>query len=264
MILREHAHLFVAAASHAGMSGKNNEDCYTVIAHQVSESDPTPSVFAIVADGVGGHRAGEVAAEIAVDVISHTVSESDASDPLQILENAIIQASHAIHEQSRSDDAQDGMGSTVACAWVLGQRLYTASVGDSRIYLIRDGKIHQLTTDHTWVQEAIEHGIITPDQARGHPRAHVIRRYLGAKSAPEVDLRLRWRDEENPEQERSNQGASLLPDDLLVLCSDGLTDLVDDQEIATLLLSEEQEEALADLIALANKRGGHDNITVVV
>lgn len=272
MIPKKRAHLFVAAATHPGMSGKNNEDRYAVAAFAVSEQDATPVLFAIVSDGVGGHRAGEVAAEIATDGISHGVAQSDAADPPAILSQAIIQASQAIHAQSNSDTNQEGMGATCACAWIIGSRLYTASVGDSRLYLVRDKKIRQLTTDHTWIQEALEHNIITPEQARGHPRAHIIRRYLGSKIPPEPDLRLRLYPEENDHQSMANQGMELIVGDRLLLCSDGLTDLVEDGEILNALdavaldaarAGTGLQNALGQLIDLANERGGHDNITVV-
>ena len=263
MIPKERAHLDIAAITHKGMSGKNNEDRYGVSAFTRSEADPTPSVFAMVADGIGGHQAGEIAAEIAVETISHNVAESDASDPLACLNDAIIQAGQAVHEQSNVDLAQHGMGSTCVCTWIIGDRLYTASVGDSRIYLVRGGTISQISTDHTWIQEAIQYGIITPDQARGHPQSHIIRRYLGSKKSVEVDFRLRLDPEETDEQAIANQGLLLLPDDLLILCSDGLTDLVEDEEIQKTISENELEPGLQVLVDLANQRGGHDNITIV-
>ncbi len=263
MIPCDRSHLFVAATTHPGMSGKNNEDNYAVSAHQISEKDPTFSVLAIVADGVGGHRAGEVAAEIATETISRIVSESDATNPQQILKHAITKASLSIYNQSKAEDEHRGMGSTCACVWVIGDRLYTASVGDSRIYLLRDGEIRQITTDHTWVQEAIAHGIITPEQGRNHPRAHVIRRYLGSKRPVDPDFRLRLNPNETDEQALANQGTPLKADDILLLCSDGLTDLVDDDEILAAYQSQSLEEANQHLVELANQRGGHDNITIV-
>lgn len=264
MIPKAQAHLAVSAATHEGMRGKNNEDRYGVSAHTVSEESQTSSLFAIVADGIGGHQAGEIAAEIAVETISEHVANSDASDPLTILNEAIIRAGQAVHQQSNKDMAQQGMGSTCVCAWIIGKRLYTASVGDSRIYLFRGEIIQQISTDHTWVQEAIQYGIITPDQARGHPQSHIIRRYLGSKKPAETDFRLRLTPEETDEQAIANQGMELLPGDRLLLCSDGLTDLVEDHEIQTKLETNPLDNALAQLIDLANLRGGHDNITIVV
>ena len=110
-----------------------------------------------------GIVAGEVAAELAVDHISKFVAESDARHPKKILEKAIHEASEAIADHAASEPEQKGMGATCACVWVIGDQLYTATVGDSRIYLLREGRIQQLTTDHTWVQEALEKNILTPE-----------------------------------------------------------------------------------------------------
>jgi len=263
MIPSERSHLHVAATSHSGMTGKNNEDRYAVAAHQLGHSDPTPSVLAILADGVGGHHAGEVAAEISIDTISNIILSGDASNPLEILNFAIIQAGQKVTNQSQEIETQQGMGSTCACAWIIDDRMYTSSVGDSRIYFLRDGQIQQVTTDHTWVQEAIEHGIIEPHQARNHPRAHVIRRYLGSRNTVVPDFRLRLHNDDSDQQGLANQGVTLLPGDQVLLCSDGLTDLVDDHEILDILQKEDQDQAVQSLVNLANARGGHDNITII-
>ena len=263
MIPVENAHLQVAARSHEGRSGKNNEDRFAVSAYKISEKDPTPSLLVVVSDGIGGHLAGEVAAEMAVEIISQAVASSDANHPVETLEAAIVQAGHAIRDQADSRQSQQGMGATCACAWVIGNRLYTASVGDSRIYLIRDGSIRQITTDHTWVQEAVEHGALTPEQARAHPNVHVIRRYLGGRQPVIPDVRLRLRPGESDLQAERNQGARLRPGDRLLVCTDGLTDLVDDGEILAALKAGSLEAAVQYLISLANYRGGHDNTTVV-
>ena len=265
MIRTQRAHLHVAALSHPGMSGKNNEDRFAVLSHVLSADDQTASVFAVLSDGIGGHRAGEVAAELAVDHISTAVSESNGREPLTILEEAIHSASEAIAHHSALDDEHHGMGATCACVWVIGDKLHTASVGDSRIYLLRNGKLHQLTTDHTWVQEAIEKKIIKPEEAREHPNVHVIRRYLGSLKLPEVDFRLKLNDTDNIIQATKNQGMALLPDDTLLLCSDGLTDLVWADEIQkTIQEAPSPKVAVQKLVAQANERGGHDNITVIL
>jgi serine/threonine protein phosphatase PrpC len=263
MIAVERAHLHVAALSHPGMSGKNNEDRYSVSAYQIGAAHPVPALLAIVADGIGGHRAGEIAAEIAVERISRAVAASDGQQPVSTLANAISQTSRAIFEQAEFNPNQQGMGSTCACAWIIADRLYIANVGDSRIYLLRDRTIRQLSTDHTWIQEAIDHGVLSPEEAHRHPNAHVIRRYLGSRQAVVPDMRLRLRPGEGDEQARSNQGLRLHPGDQIVLCSDGLTDLVEATEIATILQQHPQEEGLQLLVDMANQRGGHDNITII-
>lgn len=265
MIRSSLTHLHISALSHPGLSGKNNEDRYVVSSFHVGRDDPRPSVFAVVADGIGGHRAGEVAAELAVNYISQGVAESNARKPLKILENAIHNASQAIAEHSTKRSEEAGMGATCACTWVIENKLYIASVGDSRIYLLRDKYIRRLTIDHTWVQEAIEKKIITPEQARNHPNVHVIRRHLGSIHLPQVDFRLRLDDQETDEESRENQGFQLESGDTLLLCSDGLTDLVWDDEILKLIRSKKDLKSAAEgLVELANQRGGHDNITVVL
>jgi len=246
------------------MKGKNNEDRYAVSTHRFGPRKNIPSLLAIVCDGIGGHRAGEVAAEIAVETISQLVSKSDGSQPLETLSQAVKNASDAVLVQAEANTERKGMGATCVCAWVIGSRLFTAYVGDSRMYLVRADQIQQLTTDHTWVQEAIEYGALTPEQARSHPNAHVIRRYLGSKTNPEADFRLRLHPEDTDEQALANQGMLLQPGDFLILCSDGLTDLVDKAEILAALKSQSREAALQNLTNLANERGGHDNITMVV
>ena len=265
MIRTDRAHLNVAAQTHAGMTGKNNEDRYAVTSFQLSEDDPTPVVLAVVADGIGGHRAGEVAAELAVNHITQFIAESDAQRPKKILERAIHEASDAIADHATASAEQKGMGATCACIWVIGDKIYTATVGDSRIYLLRGGRIQQLTTDHTWVQEAIEKNILTPELARDHPNVHVIRRYLGSPDPPEVDLRLRLYDNEADALAEGNQGMQILPGDTFLICSDGLTDLVWNDEIAEFIRAKPNLKAAAqDLLDTANKRGGHDNTTVVL
>lgn len=265
MIRSTLAHLHVAAISHAGMSGKNNEDRYAVSSFQLSTDDSRPALFAIVSDGIGGHRAGEVAAELAVNYITTGVAESNARKPVKILETAIQDASQAISAHSAGKDDEEGMGATCACVWVIENKLYTAYVGDSRIYLIRGKQVQRLTIDHTWVQEAFEKGIITAEQMHDHPNVHVIRRYLGGLKLPNVDFRLRIDNEESSDESENNQGFHLEPGDTILMSTDGLTDLVWDDEILKVVRSKKDMKSAAEtLINMANERGGHDNITVVI
>lgn len=263
MIPVENPHLHVVAISHEGMKGKENEDRYIVNAHQLSEDNDTPSTLVIVADGVGGHRAGEVASQIATEKISQAIASSDGQRPVEILSHALDTASQAIWEAAQEDSNRKGMGATCVCSWIIGNQLYASWLGDSRLYLIREDTITQLTTDHTWIQEAINHGIITPEQITGHPNAHVIHRHLGSQHHSEPDFRLRT-DPNEKEGSESNQGMRLLAEDHLLLCTDGLTDLVTDEEISTAVKSYAPEQAVQGLVNLANARGGHDNITIVL
>lgn len=259
----QHSHMSVAALSHAGMTGKNNEDRFGV--SSFSTDWDTPVLFAVISDGIGGHRAGEVAAELSVNYIIEHVAQSNGKNPITIMESAIHSASQAIAARSASKEEQHGMGSTCACVWLERNNLFIAYVGDSRIYLVRDGSIQRLTIDHTWVQEALERGIITPAQAHNHPNVHVIRRHLGSVELPEVDFRMKLNGDEDTQQAHDNQGTPLKPGDRILMCTDGLTDAVWDDEILRLILTRNTlQSAAEDLIAQANERGGHDNITVVL
>ena len=264
MIEAENAHLHIAAASHPGMKGKANEDRYSVKAYRSSSHEQISSVLAILADGIGGHRAGEVAAQLAIENINKYVSNSPLDQPAVVLKQALIHTNQLILNFAAANPALSGMGTTCVCAWVIGEQLYAASVGDSRLYLQRGNHLSCLTIDHTWIQEALAQGSLTPDQVKGHPNAHIIRRFLGSMSATEPDLRLRLNPSDSDEQAVANQGLRLYPGDRLMLCSDGLTDLVQDPEILGVLRTGKFDQSPAQLVMLANQRGGHDNITVVV
>jgi protein phosphatase len=258
----ERAHLTASAIT--TLEWSENKMTYSVTAFRTEGERPLPVLFAIVSDGIGGHQAGEIASEMVVETVSQAVAVSSANNPIQTLRESIMRSSQEILVQAESNEEKKGMGATCACALVIGDRLYIAYVGDSRIYLLRNGSIHQISIDHTWVQEAIDAGVIEPDQGKDHPNAHVIRRYLGSKQPVEPDTRLRMSADEGNARSESNQGLPLRPKDQVVLCSDGLTDLVKDEEILAMLQSQEQEKAIEELVKMANQRGGHDNITVVV
>lgn len=263
MIPTTELHLEVAAQSHAGETGKNNEDAFFYSGYRL-ESDGTPAVVAIVADGVGGHRAGEIASRLAVDTASKRISEASGADPISQIRAAIVEAGRTISTASEALPEQQGMASTIAVVWVIGSRLYTAYTGDSRIYLLRGGRLQQTTIDHSWIQEAIEHKIITPVEARTHPNAHILRRYLGGNVEPQPDFRLRLESSDSDGHAIEHQGTALEPGDQILLCTDGLTDLVRDEEIRAALLKGPPAESTAALVVLARARGGHDNITTIV
>lgn len=263
MIRVEQSHLPVAALSHPGMAGKKNEDRYAVSAYHLDVKNATPALVAVLSDGIGGHRAGEVAAEIAVNQISENLAASDGSLPLASLRESIQAASQGILTYSKQDAQFYGMGATCAVAWIIGRRLYTATVGDSRIYLVRGQNILQLSTDHTWVQEALESGILKPEQVHSHPNAHVIRRFLGSPTPPEVDTRMRLVGGETDTQSEANQGLPLMSGDTLLLCSDGLTDVVAAGDIFATLRALPIERATQTLVDLACSRNATDNITVI-
>lgn len=264
MIQTDRAHLYLTAQSDPGLSGKNNEDNFAVSAYSVGKNNPTPSVFAIVSDGIGGHRSGEVASEVTVNMISQIVAQSDGSHPLDVFQNGFYAVSEEIVKQAELDPSRKGMGTTAACVWIIGHQLYIAYAGDSRIYLMRGKHIQQLSRDHTWVQEALDKGILSKAAIKSHPNLHVIRRYIGSSEPPEPDLRLYLQTNDNDMRARANQGTTLKPGDVIMLCTDGLTDLVNDNEMLAALQGHTLKQATKALIDLANERGGHDNITVVM
>lgn len=263
MIRTDSPHLLVSAASHPGETGKNNEDAYSVTSYRL-DAGRTRSVLAAVADGIGGHQAGEVAARLAIETVVQRVAGSSGRDPLAVLRAAVVEAGRAIQRAAALSPDHEGMGSTIAVAWEIGGRLFTVSVGDSRIYLLRGGELRRLSIDHTWVQEALDHGVITPEEAHNHPHAHILRRHLGGAQEAQPDQRLRLAADESDARSVANQGLALHQGDQVLLCSDGLTDLVADEEMRSILAAQPPAVSVPTLIDLARARGGHDNITVVV
>lgn len=263
MIPTADLHLQASAQSHPGETGKNNEDAFSIAGYK-TPTHGTPSIVAIVADGVGGHRAGEIAARMAVDTVGKRLAESSGDDPVSHLRAAIVEAGRTISTAAEAFAERQGMASTIAVAWILGNRLYTAYSGDSRIYLLRGGNLQQTTIDHSWVQEAIENNIIRPEEARTHPNAHILRRYLGGNLEPRPDFRLRLSSTDSDRRAVGQQGLSLEAGDQVLVCTDGLTDLVSDDEIRRALLKGSPDESTSALVVLARARGGHDNITTIV
>jgi PPM family protein phosphatase len=211
------------------------------------------TVFA-VADGLGGHQGGEVASAMAVEPLAALDGHAfaDAREAAEALAEAIREANLAILRRARSDPELWGMGTTVTAAAVAGDRvLQLAHVGDSRAYLLRAGApLRQLTTDHTVVQEAVARGLLTRQQAAVHPQRGVVTRAVGLDPQVPVDL---------PEP------LELEPGDQVLLCTDGLTEVVDDERIAAVLASQaDGDDACSALIAAANQGGGPDNVTVVL
>ncbi len=141
MIPSNQYHLDTAAITDPGSRGRLNEDSYQIASFTISDNDDTPVLLTVVADGIGGHKAGEVASKIAVETIISTVAESDVSDPQWVLKSALLEANHSITSEAAEDDERKGMGSTVATALIIDAALYIATLGDSRIYLIRDNTI---------------------------------------------------------------------------------------------------------------------------
>ncbi len=262
MIVDQQSHMAYAARTHQGKKRSVNEDRYLVRAYRIEENG-APVLLAIVADGIGGHKAGDIAAQLTVETITQGVATFQSGDPLPCLQSAIIEAGRVVSTNAAESADLAGMGSTAAVALIIGPRLYTVTVGDSRIYLLRQGRLRQISIDHTWVQEAIDYDIISPEDAKDHPQAHVIRRHIGGKQLPEPDIRMPLEDGENDSRAISNQGTHLKRGDRLLLCTDGLTDMVTDLEIYQALKEKPVEEATEALLNLALEHGGLDNITLI-
>lgn len=262
MIPTPHAAVTIAHGTHPGETGKNNEDNYA-IEHYYGEGGE-PVTLAVICDGIGGNRAGEVASEIAVKTIVASIGRATGGDYAQMLDQAVSQAAHAVNDEAQTRPQLHGMGTTCVAAIIANRRLYTAYVGDSRLYVARRGAIIQATIDHTFVQEALELNLITPAEAKTHPQRHVVRRHIGNDPNVKADFRLRLVPGEAPEHSMRNQGVLLDQGSQALLCSDGLSDLVEPDEILQALGQRDPQGALDDLILLARQRGGHDNITVIV
>ena len=208
-----------------------------------------PNLY-IVADGMGGHKAGDYASRECVEVMTTYVKEyEEIGTPISILEGAIKEANIGIHTDSTSNIELEGMGTTVVAATVVDDMLYVANVGDSRLYYVKDRNLVQLTQDHSLVEEMVKRGEITESDARMHPNKNIITRALGSSDKVMVDFFEIEADKI----------------DRVLLCSDGLTNMVDDTEILDVVLSNKDvEKAASLLVEKANKYGGKDNISVVL
>ena len=205
----------------------------------------------VVCDGMGGHAAGREAAELALLAIFETFEQAaESTPPAHVLRAAIEEASRRVHVMATSEVALGRPGSTVVAILLHAGGTEVGHIGDSRAYLVHEGQISRITRDHSIVQELVDHGLLTADQASRHPDANRITRALGM--APEVEADIR------PEAVAHVSG------DAFVLCSDGLSDLVEDPEILAVVGGDPAAQATGKLVDLANARGGHDNITVLV
>lgn len=232
--------------------------------------------LAIVADGVGGGNLGQRAAELTVEVVVDRIAKSTGieSEILQIIGSAIGAANKEVYNEAKLNTSKEGMSSTVSMAVICNHRLYVANVGDSRVYLIREGQTRQLTVDHTYAEEKIRQGILTPDRAYSHPSAEAITRSIGFEPHVTIDMGLYLEGgKEDGEQALANQGLKLDKNDVIVVCSDGLIKnthenngrhYVESEEIAKVVHQYHAEEAAKVLVDLAVGRDVDDNVTAVV
>jgi len=263
MIRAPQTDLIVGYQTHPGETGKNNEDRWAIAAYEGAPGDKGKVLLAVVADGIGGHSSGEVASQLAADTAIKIFDQAASRAYPDLFSRAFASTAQAIARHTAAHPEAEKMGTTCVAAVIANRRLYTATIGDSRLYLIRDGAIKQVSVDHTWVQEALEHGILTKAEARRHPNRHVVRRYLGGpESIP--DFRLQLHESESEEESLRNQGLPLKPNDVVLLSSDGMTDLVEDDEILAAFREHKTPQATVDaLTLLSRQRGGPDNITMI-
>ena len=238
--------------SDVGMKREKNEDAYLL---------RDDLGLYLVADGMGGHAGGEFASQIAVKTIEETIKNypkyreevtitgtPGEPEPFQMLNCAIQRACKKIHEKSLEDPDLRGMGTTIVATLVNDENLWLAHVGDSRAYLIRDRNIQQLTEDHSLVHEQVKAGLLSAEEAKTHKLKNIITRSVGFQEEVEADL----------------FNMTIKPGDLFLICSDGLTSLVEDEEIKEVLLSHDPKVAIRKLVQMSNERGGDDNITILI
>lgn len=239
--------LYIHGGTDVGRQRTQNEDCFRVAAQ------PDGSQLLVVCDGMGGHEAGEVASQVASDRILQVLSAASPDNPPRTLYQAFVEANQAVVETARTRGVE-GMGTTGVIGWVLGGRCYVGWVGDSRLYQFRDGALIDRTRDHTRVAQMVAHGILKPEEARHHPDAHVLVQALGGSAGVQKSFK----------PEVWTEPLELRAGDVLLLCSDGLYDFIEDPELYPLIEGRDYQDAVTRLIHLANERGGADNITAIL
>jgi len=248
--------------THVGQVRRGNEDHYLVVDTINGKADALPEIrefdsrkrgiILMVSDGMGGAAAGEVASRLAVETVMESMradKQPPTSEFIEYLTEALQKANAVIVEHARNNPAMQGMGATATLAGILGNEVFIAQVGDSRAYLLRGNEIRQITKDQSFVGQLVEAGRITEEEAELHPRRNIILQALGSQEDLQVAI----------------TSAKIYRGDYLLLCSDGLSAMVKKQEMASeIQSSSDMKDACNRLVELANERGGHDNITVVL
>lgn len=243
----QHFCLNIAQRTDVGRQRHHNEDNVAYIVPKDALLQAKKGALFIVADGMGGHAAGEVASEIAVSSVSTLYYHDDDSDVAASLLRSIQYTNAIIYQRAREQAEHNGMGTTCVAAVLLDDKAYIANVGDSRAYIVRRGWVRQISQDHSWVAEQVRAGAMTEADARMHQLRNMITRSLGSLPEVQVDLFI----------EQVQEG------DTLILCSDGLSGMVNDNEIAQIVEQYPPQECVHHLIERANANGGADNITVL-
>lgn len=228
-----------------GMKRKVNQD---YVFGEENAIGSLPNLF-IVADGMGGHNAGDYASRFCVESVIESIKNSNQKTPIGIIEVAITNANNLLIEESRKNSDLEGMGTTFVLATIMGDILYVANIGDSRLYVIHDD-IKQITEDHSLVEEMVKTGEIERKDARLHPNKNIITRALGANSQVVPDF----------------FEVNITKEDTILMCSDGLSNMMDDEDIFGIIKEypDDIEKAASKLIETANEYGGNDNIAIII
>jgi serine/threonine protein phosphatase PrpC len=234
---------FAAGQSDVGRLRQANEDRYVI------EGMPGESTLLLVCDGMGGHEGGQIASQVAVSTIVEGMKVRASLPPPQALFESLKLAHDAVRREALARSLT-GMGTTAVAAWVVDNRAWVGWVGDSRFYQLREGRVLEKTTDHTKVQRLISEGRLAPSEAVTHPEAHVLERALGGVGEAEPEV---W-----------NEPVEVQKGDVLLMCTDGLHDMINDALLFRLMEGKPPPEAVHQLIERANMNGGHDNVTAVV
>ena len=235
----------VYSATDVGQKRKMNQDYVFTSEDAVGN---LPNLF-VVADGMGGHNAGDFASSHAVEILVDEIRKDADYNPVKVIRHAIETANTEIIEQAQKDEDLRGMGTTMVVSTIVGQYAYVANVGDSRLYVVQ-GQIQQITKDHSLVQEMVRLGEISPEEARNHRDKNIITRALGAEKTVDIDF----------------FDLKLEAGDTILMCSDGLSNMVDDRKMEEIILDSEMEltEKGKTLIREANLNGGKDNIAIIL
>jgi protein phosphatase len=226
-----------------------NEDYFAYIEPEDEQEFERRGRLFMIADGMGGHKGGQVASGLAVDAVRNRFLQAESEDACSVLIESFQEAHRVIVEASHDSSDLDGMGTTCCAAIVKNGKLVFGSIGDSRLYLIRDGNVQPLTEDHTLVNALMKQGVLSAEEARTHEQRNVLTAALGSESSPIAG-------------DFASDPISLRPGDTLLMCSDGLHGQVTDQEMGSMVESQPLTDACRDLVDLAKQRGGPDNITV--
>lgn len=233
------------AITDIGLKRKMNQDFVFCEQNQIGN---LPNLF-IVADGMGGHKAGDFASRFSVENVVEYIRKSKITSPIRLFEEAINETNTVLLKEAKTNPSLEGMGTTFVIATIIDEVLYVANIGDSRLYIIHDD-IKQITRDHSLVEEMVKNGEIDKNEARFHPNKNIITRALGANGEATPDF----------------FEVALKKEDIILMCSDGLSNMIDDAEMFDIVTSRKDEinSAVIALVEKANEYGGKDNITAIV